>query len=172
MIVALSGSSARSSINHRFVTWAAAQVPGVEVVRVLDFPAPIFSVDLEQDQGVPAAMQALHERLAAADGLVLAMPEHNGGPPAMLKNAIDWLSRIDRKVFGKPTLLLSASPGPRGGVTNVEHFARVLPHWGATVVATHSLGGFHTAFGDDGPTNPDVADAVRASMRALAGDAG
>ncbi|MCP4809167.1 MAG: NAD(P)H-dependent oxidoreductase [Proteobacteria bacterium] len=165
-ILALSGSSALDSINHRFVTWAAAQIRA-DVVRVLDFPAPIFSVDLEREKGVPASMQALYDRLHAADGLILAMPEHNGGPPAMLKNAIDWVSRVDRKVFAMPTVLLSTSPGPRGGLTNTSHWAGLLPHWGATVVGAHAMGSFHQAFGDDGPTEPAFRDEVLASLRTL-----
>ena len=167
-ILALSGSSSSTSLNRRLLEWAAS-LSGreVELVSVIEFPAPIFSVDLEATDGIPASMQGLYDRLHAADALMLALPEHNGGPPSMFKNALDWVSRIDRKVFAMPTLLLSTSPGPRGGVTNLEHFAKVMPWWGTTVVGHHSLGRFHDAFGDNGPSDATFVEAVTASVRAL-----
>jgi len=46
---------------------------------------------------------------------MIASPEYNSSHPALLKNTIDWLTRIDRRIWVRPTALLSASPGPRGG---------------------------------------------------------
>jgi len=165
-LLALSGSSARASLNHRLIVWAAAQTElQVDVVRILDHQAPMFSVDVEAEIGIPETIQALFDQLAASDGLILATPEHNGGPPAMLKNTVDWLSRIDRKVFARKTLLLSTSPGPRGGITNLTHWANLIPHWGATVVGAHSLPRFNDAFDENGPVDPTFADAVRTSLK-------
>lgn len=170
-VLALSGSSAKKSINHRLLEWTIAQTGlEVEVVRVLDYDWPIFSVDLEAAEGIPASVHELHARLVAADGFILASPEHNGGPPAMLKNTIDWLSRVDRGVFAMPTLLLATSPGPRGGVTNIQHWANLLPHWGATVVGALSLPRFHDNFADGAVTNDDFAASVRAALAALEGE--
>lgn len=172
-LLALSGSSARDSINHRLVSWLASQASAqVPVVRVLDHEAPIFSVDRERDQGVPASMQQLYDQLEACSGLIVAMPEHNGGPPAMFKNAVDWVSRIDRKVFAMPTMLVSTSPGPRGGITNTTHWANLIPYWGATVVGFHALGSFKTAFGEDGPTDPAVRAEFLATLAKLEAAAG
>jgi NAD(P)H-dependent FMN reductase len=61
---------------------------------------------------------------------------------------IDWLSRVEpgKTFMAKPLLLLSASPGPNGGRTNLDNMATLAPWWGAEVVATFSLGNFYAVF--------------------------
>ena len=70
-----------------------------------------MGIDLELESGIPANMVALKETLKQADGFIVATPEHNGSMSAVLKNTIDWLSRIEQKVFDdKPTIFMSTSP--------------------------------------------------------------
>ena len=79
---------------------------------------PLYDGDVEEQQGVPAAVQRLKDRIAEADGLLIVTPEYNASIPGVLKNAIDWLSRpaadIPRVFGGRPVAIIGASTG-RGG---------------------------------------------------------
>ncbi|MCO4773427.1 MAG: NAD(P)H-dependent oxidoreductase [Deltaproteobacteria bacterium] len=150
-LLALSGSSSSRSINHALLLSALTLLPEdveVTVVSVRDLDAPLFSVDIEKDPGPPASILALHATLNAADAVLIASPEHNGSMPAMLKNTIDWLSRVVpfQPFLTKPLALLGTSPGGRGAATNLNNMARLAPFWGATVVGTFSLPSFGANF--------------------------
>src|SRR5690349_14078305 len=79
---------------------------------------PLYDGDLEAEQGVPAAVQRLKQRIAGAGGLLIVTPEYNNSIPGVLKNAIDWLSRppadIPRVFRGRPVAIMGATPGPGG----------------------------------------------------------
>lgn len=173
-ILALSGSPATPSINAALLAHATSLLPeGTEVdrVSVLDIEQPFWTSTAEA-AGVPAAIQSLHARLQAADGVVLASPEHNGGAPALLKNTLDWLSRVNpgQPWLPRPLLLLSASPGARGGAGNLSGMAGLAPWWGATVVGHMSVGSWHSAA--DPATgallDPTLAATLRDHVAALA----
>ena len=72
---------------------------GADLDDQADHPMPIYHGDDEVAEGPPATAVALHDLLAAADGLIVVTPEYNGGPPALLKNSLDWVTRVDRAVF-------------------------------------------------------------------------
>jgi chromate reductase len=77
---------------------------------------PLYNADLQTSSGFPAAVIALGDAIRAADGVIIVTPEYNFGIPGPLKNAIDWVSRLQDQPFaGKPIALQSASPGPLGG---------------------------------------------------------
>ena len=69
---------------------------GAEVTRIslADYPLPIMDQDLEKEQGVPENAYRLARLVAAHDGVLIATPEYNGSMPPLLKNAIDWISRV------------------------------------------------------------------------------
>jgi chromate reductase len=79
---------------------------------------PLYDGDVEEASGVPAYVQQLKDRVAAADGLLLVTPEYNNSIPGVFKNAIDWLSRPGKdipRVFGdRPVALMGATPGQGG----------------------------------------------------------
>jgi chromate reductase len=117
-ILAISGSLRRGSFNTALLRAAAELAPAtvkVEIASIREFP--VYDGDVEE-RGIPDAVAALKERLAAADGLLLATPEYNHGVPGVLKNAIDWLSRPGKdiaRVFGqKPVGVIGASGGVGG----------------------------------------------------------
>ena len=150
-IIAFSGSNSSNSINQQLVKAASQLVDKVtvEVLDIRDYASPFFSLDLEKESGIPDIIQKLRTKLNEADGYILSSPEHNGSIPAYFKNIIDWLSRMDMKIFGnKPMLLMSASPGKGGGATNLGNLQKLMPWWGGEVVATFSLGSFHDKFKD------------------------
>ena len=80
-----------------------------------EFECPSYDGDVEADAGVPAPAQEFCRRLQAADALMIASPEYNASMPGVLKNLIDWTSRLRPQPFnGKQAFLLSASPSMAG----------------------------------------------------------
>lgn len=145
-IIAFSGSNSAQSINQELIKIVSQSIEGitVEIINLRDYPAELFSVDIEESKGFPDSMLALSKKMATADGYIVSSPEHNGSMPAVLKNTIDWLSRIGRKVFNdKPTVFLSTSPGARGGASALQHLLAIMPYQGAHVIGGYSLGNFY-----------------------------
>jgi len=168
-ILALSGSSSSKSINKQLLTHVASLADGeVELISVLDIPAPIFSVDLE-DEHFPESIRTLAAKLDAADGVLIATPEHNGHMPAMFKNVIDWLSRTGRRPFltGAPVLLMGTSPGGRGGGSVLGHLSMTMPFWGVTLVGTFSLPSFNKTFSDGAVTDAGKAAELAGLMESF-----
>lgn len=145
-IIAFSGSNSNNSINQSLIKATAQLVSNaeVEILNLMDYPAVIFSVAEETNNGFPQTMVDLKDKLSEADGFIISTPEHNGSLPAFFKNAIDWLSRQSRAVLNnKPTVFLSTSPGGRGGKSALEHLVNIMPHQGAKVVGSRPLGNFN-----------------------------
>src|SRR5262249_46439423 len=77
---------------------------------------PLYNADIQNSTGFPAAVNALADAIRGSEGVIFITPEYNFSIPGGLKNAIDWLSRLQNQPFaGKPVALESASPGPVGG---------------------------------------------------------
>jgi chromate reductase len=77
---------------------------------------PLYNADVQTTSGFPAAVNVLADAIRAADGVIIVSPEYNFSIPGGLKNALDWVSRLQNQPFaGKPIALQSASPGPLGG---------------------------------------------------------
>ena len=107
----------------------------------------MYNPDLEKEEGIPEAVKSFYNKILETDGLVIASPEHNGLMPAVFKNAIDWLSRINMRYLNdKPVLLLSASPGNSGGRNNLNILNGLLPFAGATITGQYSLGNYFKQF--------------------------
>lgn len=136
----LPGSIRAASVHQQL---AAALVPllvardvDVDVIDLADYPMPLYHGDDEAEHGQPAAAVALHDRLTELDGLIFVSPEYNGGPSALLKNTIDWATRVDRAVL-KPLLigLAAASPGPRGGLNGLSVMRKIVEHLRLEIVS-------------------------------------
>jgi NAD(P)H-dependent FMN reductase len=166
-ILALSGSSRRGSLNQKLLDQAAlgARAAGAEVtsIRLSDFELPIYDGDAEAEQGLPKGAQALNALLAVHHGLLIATPEHNGGYTALLKNALDWMSRPNGFPSGKVAALVSASPGLLGGVKSQLSLQIVLNKLGVHVIPeSFALGAAHQFLdAEGGLTDADVEKAVR-----------
>ncbi len=77
---------------------------------------PLYNVDTQETTGIPPAVQKLADAVRAADGVIFNTPEYNFSIPGGLKNAIDWISRVQNQPFaGKPVAIQSATNGPLGG---------------------------------------------------------
>lgn len=147
-ILAFSASNHSQSINRQLLEHAISCAPALSITQVdiNDYPLPMHSIDLEA-QPDPENATKFKQLLSEYDAYIIACPEYNGSMPAVFKNLLDWLSRIgdkSQKMFGdnKPILLLSASPGPTGGSTNLANLAKLLPFQGGNVITTFSAGGF------------------------------
>ena len=120
-LIALSGSLRAGSFNTALLHAAASLMPDGARLDVRTIHGiPLYDGDVEDAQGIPAAAATLGAAIAEADGLIICTPEYNNSIPGPLKNAIDWLSRIDdeaRPIFAnKPAAILGASPGGFGTV--------------------------------------------------------
>ena len=120
-ILGMTGSLRQSSFNAALLRAAAAAAPASCTVDIASIRGiPLYDGDVEAAAGVPAVVEALKERVAAADGLLLVTPEYNNSIPGVFKNAIDWLSRppqdIPRVFGGRPVALMGATPGGMGTV--------------------------------------------------------
>ena len=87
---------------------------------------PLYDADL-QVQGMPQIVLDWTDAIRAADGVVIVSPEYNYSVPGVLKNALDWISRVKPGAFaGKPVALQSASSGMLGGARGQYHLRQVL----------------------------------------------
>lgn len=171
IIIGISGSLRRDSFNAALLRAAVEAMPEgseLQVGSIRDIP--LYDGDLEREQGVPPAVQALKDAIAAADGLLLATPEYNNSIPGVMKNAIDWLSRpaadIPRVFGAKPVALMGATPGGFGTVLAQNAWLPVLrtlgtrPWFGARLMVSRA----GTVFDANGA----LADAaIREQLRAF-----
>ena len=134
--VTLLGSLRKASYNGA----VARALPGLAPEGVTIHPLgsagefPLYDADL-QANGLPAAVQAMGDAIAKADGVIIVTPEYNYSVPGLLKNAIDWLSRLPVQPFiGKPTLLQSGSPGLIGGARAQYHLRQIMVFLDAAVM--------------------------------------
>ena len=164
-LLVISGSQRQGSLNRQLAALAAAhaRAGGIEVVE-LDLRAlalPLYDGDLETRQGVPLNATALLDAIVACDAMVLVTPEYNGFPPPLLINAFDWLSRVQAApprpsglaaTAGKPVAVMSASPGPLGGMRSMNFLRQYLQMAFAMLVTPqqHALSRASEAFDTDG----------------------
>jgi len=138
-------------------------VNNVELTNVdlNNFEMPLFSVDLEAQIERPQGVKELNEIIEKADGFVISLAEHNGAYSTAFKNAFDWLSRIDGKVWkDKPMLLLATSPGARGGQTVLDVAAGRFPYMGAQIIGSLSVPSFFENFKEGKIVNTDLKSAI------------
>ncbi len=130
-LVGVAGSLRKGSYNRALLAAAQGLVPAGTVLEVATIAGiPLYDGDREAADGIPPAVTALKEAIAAADGLLLVTPEYNNGIPGVFKNAIDWASRpagdIGRVFGGKPVAVLGASPGGFGTILAQNDWLPVL----------------------------------------------
>ena len=116
---------------------------GAEVTRIslADYPLPIMDQDLEVEKGVPENAFKLARLIASHDGLLIASPEYNSSIPPLLKNTIDWVSRIHKDggrpfkpYAGKIAALCSSSDGNFAGARGLYHLRSVLMNCGVEII--------------------------------------
>ncbi len=178
-VLAFAGSARKDSFNKKLVRAAAEGVRSagcdVTVIDLADYPLPIMDEDLEAASGLPENALKLKKLFLEHQGLLISAPEHNSSVTALLKNAIDWVSR---PVAGQPRMacfvgktagLVSASPGALGGLRGLVHLRAILGNIEVTVIPQqYALSKAHEAFDTDGrmkdPAQKASAEAVGAAL--------
>ena len=130
-IAGIAGSLRRQSFNRGLLRAAVELAPAGTTVEPLSIDdIPLYNADLEQAEGIPAAVERLKDAIASADGLLLVTPEYNNGIPGVFKNVIDWASRpasdIPRIFYGRPVAVIGASPGGFGTILAQNGWLPVL----------------------------------------------
>ncbi|MEM9513915.1 MAG: NAD(P)H-dependent oxidoreductase [Actinomycetota bacterium] len=129
-IAVFAGSARRDSVNKHLarVVQRGLSERGRDAVflDLADFEMPLYHGDVEDEHGPPETAQRLADELATTSGLLIASPEYNGAMTALLKNTVDWVSRIDYAFLaGKYVGLMAATPGRTGGARGLG----VVRHW-------------------------------------------
>lgn len=171
-VLVFAASIRNGSLNQRLAGLVAHRLQQqgavVELLDLADFPLPLYDGDQEAAHGVPANAAALHEALRSHDGVFIATPEYNSGPPPLLVNAFSWVSRITDNggmaaAFARQRFALgAASPGALGGYRCLSQLRLWLElGFGAHVLpAMVSVPFAHEAFDSEG----DLREARTSSM--------
>src|SRR5918911_2354153 len=117
-VISICGSLRKGSFNRMVMNALPGLAPaGMAIKEAPPFDAfPLYNADIQNSTGFPAPVNTLADAIRAADGVIFVTPEYNFSMPGGLKNAIDWVSRLQNQPFaGKPVAIQSASPGPVGG---------------------------------------------------------
>jgi chromate reductase len=153
-ILGISGSLRRDSYNTKLLRTADELLPPDVELEVYDGLKAVPPYDEEDDvEDAPAAVTALREAIADADGVLIATPEYNSSVPGHLKNSFDWVSRplATNPLRNKPVAVVGASTGAFGAVWAQAELRKVLAAIGARVVdAEVAVGHAPTRFDEAG----------------------
>jgi chromate reductase, NAD(P)H dehydrogenase (quinone) len=144
-ILVIPGSLRSGSHNVKLAMAAAYEFAqaGVDVTRISlgDYPLPIYDGDLQAKSGVPKNAVNLKRMMGAHHGVVIVTPEYNSSIPALVKNTIDWITRVQDphesrgQIFReKPFAIAAASQGRLGGTRALAALRLILSACHATVV--------------------------------------
>jgi len=158
-VIAFGASTSTNSINKKLATHVARLIDNnSEVLDLNAYEVGLYSTDQENKLGIPEQIKLFNAKIRSANIIVISLAEHNGSYAAAFKNIFDWSSRENPKVFeGKKMLLLSTSPGPRGGLSVLETAASRFPFHGAQIIGKFAFPSFQNNFDDQiGIKNPDL----------------
>jgi NAD(P)H-dependent FMN reductase len=175
-ILVIPGSLRTGSHNAKLAAVAAHEfaLAGVDVTRIslADFPLPIYDGDLETKSGVPKHAVNLKRMIGTHHGVLIVSPEYNASVPPLLKNAIDWVSRVQDPheargdVFrGRAFALAGASQSRLGTARALQALRLILSSCQAQVIASQ----FALAFADEAYDDMDRLknEADAAALKAL-----
>ncbi len=179
-ILVIPGSLRTGSLNAKLAAVAMQEFlrADVEVTRISlgDFPLPIYDGDLQNKSGVPKHAVNLKRLIGVHHGILIVTPEYNSSLPPLLKNAIDWVSRVQDahetrgQVFrDRAFAIAAASAGRLGGTRCLAALRLVLSACGASVVPNQlALSFADEAYDDmDRLKHPRDIEALQAMARQL-----
>jgi NAD(P)H-dependent FMN reductase len=171
-VLGLVGSLRSASINRQIAELAAEVAPDGAAVTIFEGlgDLPFYNEDIDNDADVPAAVTALRAVAAEADATLVVTPEYNGSIPAVIKNAIDWLSRPfgDSALKGKPLAVIGGAFGQYGGVWAHDETRKSFGIAGPRVVESIKLSvPFGTLNGQHPREHAEVAANVRDAVGKL-----
>lgn len=152
-VVAIVGSIRKESYNMmlaKFIRKYFADQFDLEILKLNDIP--MYNQDIEND--APQVVLDFKAKVKEADAVLWVTPEYNSSIPGVLGNAIDWLSRVDRVMIGKPSIIMGASMGILGTVKAQMHLRDILfaQGLGSPVLQGNEVyvGAAHTKFDAEG----------------------
>jgi chromate reductase, NAD(P)H dehydrogenase (quinone) len=178
-ILAFAGATRTHSWNKKLIRLGAEAVRRsggqVTLIDLRDVPMPLYDGDIEAQDGLPPGARELKQLMLDHHGFLISAPEYNSSISAVLKNAIDWVSRPQpdeppAPAFrGKVAGLLAASPGNLGGIRGLFTVRQVLTVLGTLVIPTQfGLARAREAFADDGslkdPAHQKSVDSVASEL--------
>ena len=174
-VLGLVGSLRAASINRQIAELATEVAPDGVAVTIFEGlgDLPFYNEDIDNDADVPAAVTALRSAAADADAALVVTPEYNGSIPAVIKNAIDWLSRPfgDSALKGKPLAVIGGAYGQYGGVWAHDETRKSFGIAGPRVVESIKLSvPFATLNGQHPREHAEVAANVRDAVGKLAAE--
>ncbi|MGI1664095.1 NADPH-dependent FMN reductase [Palleronia sp. KMU-117] len=114
MLLGISGSLRKEATNRKLIREAARLYGGPYTEA--DLRLPLYDGDEEKAEGIPAKVQTLADQIKAAEAVVISTPEYNQLLSGVLKNALDWVSRVPGRPWrDKPVAVISAADGRAGG---------------------------------------------------------
>jgi chromate reductase, NAD(P)H dehydrogenase (quinone) len=128
-VLTICGSLRKGSFNRKLMQLLPGLAPPeMKLTEAPPFAGfPLYNFDIQNEQGIPAEVNALAGAIRAADGLIVVSPEYNWSIPGGWKNAIDWMSRMKNQPFeNKPVLIQSAAGGLLGGARMQYHLRQSL----------------------------------------------
>lgn len=179
-ILVIPGSLRTGSLNARLAATAALELAqaGAEVTRISldDFPLPIYDGDLQAKSGVPKNAVNLKRMMASHHGVLIVTPEYNSSVPSLVKNTIDWVTRVQDineargQVFRERAFAIAAASENRfGGSRALTALRLILSACQATVIPNQLALSFASeAYDDlDRLKHPADSDALKAMTRQL-----
>ncbi len=179
-ILVIPGSLRTGSHNAKLAAQAAYEfaLAGVDVARLSlsDYVLPIYDGDLQAKSGVPKNAINLKRMMAAHHGILLVTPEYNSSIPPLVKNMIDWVSRVQdpHEVRGqvfrmRPFAIAAASEGRLGGTRALAALRLILSALQATVIPNQLALSFADQAYDDMDKLKNTADSegLKALVRQL-----
>ncbi|OIP83110.1 MAG: NADPH-dependent FMN reductase [Rhodobacterales bacterium CG2_30_65_12] len=151
-LLGISGSLRQESCNRRLLREAVRAFGEAEFIEA-DIRFPLFDEDLQTAEGIPPMVQKLADQIAAADAVLISTPEYNKNLSGVLKNALDWVSRVKGNPWnGKPVALMAAADGRAGGERAMNSLVLCMMPFRANLVYGPEVfvAGCNDAFDDEG----------------------
>ena len=174
-VLVICGSLRKGSYNAALTRALPDLAPaGMKMVTAPPFETlPLYNADMQQASGFPGPAEDLATAVRAAAGVLFVTPEYNWSMPGGLKNAIDWVSRMNEQPFeGKPVAIQSCSQGPLGGARMQYHWRMSMTFLKAFIFGTPEVfvGNAASKFDKDTLvlTDQGTNDAVKAQLTAFA----
>lgn len=124
-LVAIVGTNSERSTNRKLLKFIAkhfADRADIEVLEIKELPA----FNEPEDRTAPAAIAAFSEKIASADGVIIATPEYDHTIPAPLASALEWIAYTSRALINKPTMIVGCSLGALGTSRAQAHLRQIL----------------------------------------------
>jgi chromate reductase, NAD(P)H dehydrogenase (quinone) len=157
--VAMVGSIRKESFNKKLAKFIQARYQSQVDIEILPIEKlPMYNQDDELDP--PAIVKEIKQKVSESDGVLFVTPEYNHSVPGVLKNAIDWFSRVDRVMVKKPVMIAGGSGGVLGTVRAQMHLRQIMNSPGVAALTLPGnevfIGGIQNKLDEAGNLNDEI----------------